>query len=864
MGEVFNLFAKITLDTSEYDSGLKTAQSKLSSFGNGIKNGLATIGKIGAVAFGAAEAAIGAFVKSSIDAGSRFDSSMSQVAATMGKTTDEIKNLRDFAMEMGQKSVFSATQAADALNYMALAGYDSEKSMQMLPNVLNLAAAGAMDLASASDMVTDAQSALGLSMDETTDLVDKMAMASSKSNTSVSQLGSAILTIGGTAKNLSGGTTELAQALGLLADNGIKGAEGGTALRNILQRLSPKSKEAAEAMAELGFNAYDANGKLRPLKDIFLELNKSMEGMTDQKKNEILSSMFNAYDLKSVNALLATNAKRWDELSNAIDNAEDAAQRMADTQLDNLEGDVIRFKSALEIAQITVSDSLTPSLREFVQFGVNGLKNISDAFKEDGLSGAMDAFSKVLSDGLAMIIEKLPEAIDAGVQLLGAVAKGILDNLPALGDAAIQVVQILGTKLIENVPALLDKGKELGNNIIKFITEGFSENHSDILTGVQTVITTIAEQFFSFRDEILRTGLDIIQWLSEGIFDNTSTVIDAIVNIIESIFTYMTQSLPEIYDKGLQTIGMFADGLMANVPYLINKAAELLNMLVDFIVQNGPKFVESAANLIMKMQEGFTNETPNIINNMGNILINLLDKILDNLPQFLERGVQIVYNMATGVLKNLPEILAAMVTLLGKVLFTIWEHLPQFAGSAVRIIGTMATSIISAGPQLLESFIGVMNGLHDWVWSQDWASIGVHIMQGLIDGVTSMIGALMDVVSDIVDSISSAFEDALEIHSPSKVFWRYGKMLDMGLAEGITDNVGSAESAMGNLSNSLKIGSDMGMDTGMATQPQNTANVGGSFVFNQTINAPQELDPSEIARQSRNAMRATVLQLRMT
>ena len=146
----------------------------------------------------------------------------------MGVTVDEIGELRDFAQEMGSTTAFSATEAADALNYMALAGYDAETSMTMLPNVLNLAAAGGMELATASDMVTDSQTALGLSLEETSTLVDQMALASSKTNTSVSQLGEAILSIGGTAKNLSGGTTELNQVLGLLADNGIKGAEAGT------------------------------------------------------------------------------------------------------------------------------------------------------------------------------------------------------------------------------------------------------------------------------------------------------------------------------------------------------------------------------------------------------------------------------------------------------------------------------------------------------------------------------------------------------------------------------------------------------------------------------------------------------------
>ena len=151
--------------------------------------------------------------------------SVEELNTAGSEAAETYSQLRSFAMEMGATTAFSATEASNALNYMALAGYDAETSMAMLPNVLNLAAAGGIDLASASDMVTDAQSALGLTLDETSVMVDQMAMAASKSNTSVAQLGEAFLTVGGTAKNLAGGTTELSTMLGVLADNGIKGSE---------------------------------------------------------------------------------------------------------------------------------------------------------------------------------------------------------------------------------------------------------------------------------------------------------------------------------------------------------------------------------------------------------------------------------------------------------------------------------------------------------------------------------------------------------------------------------------------------------------------------------------------------------------
>lgn len=346
----------------------------------GFRKAGATAAKAVGVAVAAATAATAKVVKDSVAAGREFDTSMSQVAATMGKSVDDIGNLREFAIQMGEATKFSAKEAADALNYMALAGYDADTSMKMLPNVLNLAAAGGMELAEASDMVTDTQSALGLSIEQTSKMVDQMAKAASTTNTSVAQLGEAMLTVGGTAKSMKGGTVEISQALGLLADNGVKGAEGGTALRNILLGLS--SDKFEKTFGALGVSAYDTEGNMRSLQDVFADMNSAMADMTVEEQTKALSSAFNKVDLKSLNALLGTDAKRWEQVSSAIADSAGAAQKMADTQLDNLEGDLTLFDSALYTTKIRISDALTPAMRDFVQFGTDGLGELNKVLAE--------------------------------------------------------------------------------------------------------------------------------------------------------------------------------------------------------------------------------------------------------------------------------------------------------------------------------------------------------------------------------------------------------------------------------------------------------------------------------------------------
>lgn len=345
------------------------------------------------------------FIGDSVQTGMGFDSAMSQVAATMGKTTDEIAELRDYAKEMGAETAFSATQSAEALNFMALAGYDANTSMKMLPNVMNLAAAGGMELARASDMITDSQTALGLSLSETETLVDQMAKTSSTTNTSVSQLGDAMLTIGGTAKSLSGGTDELNQVLGIMADNGIKAGEAGTHLRNIILAMQPTTKDAIAAFDELNFSAYDSQGNLREMSDIFGELSEKTADMTSQERQDIIGKIFNKTDLSTVNALLDTSAERWDEVAEAIDGADGAAKAMADTQLDNLQGDITLMQSAFEGLQIAISDKATPDLRELVQTATKGLEWATEHIHT--IIGVVEAL------GVAVVAIKLPAMIGA-------------------------------------------------------------------------------------------------------------------------------------------------------------------------------------------------------------------------------------------------------------------------------------------------------------------------------------------------------------------------------------------------------------------------------------------------------------------
>lgn len=400
------------------DSGFEKGISSLT-----VAAGTA-IGNIAANMVSQISAAVAEIPAKMVEVGSGFEASMSQVAATMGITSAaaEFDVLSDAAKEMGEATKFSASQAGEALNYLALAGYDAEKAVNALPTVLNVAAAGGMELAAASDMVTDAMSALGLETSQMADFSDKLAVTAQKSNTSVAQLGEAILTVGGTAKNLAGGVTEMNTVLGILADNGIKGAEGGTALRNVILSLTAPTSTAAKAIDGLGLSVFDNEGKMRSLQDIIYDLNDALSTMTDADKSQVLSDIFNKVDLKSVNALLGTSMERFDELSGYIDNCSGAAADMAVTMDDNLKGDLTIMQSALEGLGIAAYEKFQTPMRDAVQSVTEDIGTLSQSISGGELSESFEKLSTVASDCIASIADGVANTLPKVINFMAEVA----------------------------------------------------------------------------------------------------------------------------------------------------------------------------------------------------------------------------------------------------------------------------------------------------------------------------------------------------------------------------------------------------------------------------------------------------------
>lgn len=746
-----------------------TGDTKLdtSGFTKGVSSMTVAAGNLISDLTKTAATKLAGLAKSSVSVGMNFDASMSQVAATMGTTVDQIDNLTKVAKEMGSTTKFTATQAADALNYLALAGYDADKAAEVLPSVLNLAAAGGMDLAYASDLVTDAMASLNIEANKQNvdDFGNKLAMAASKANANVSQLGEAILTVGGTAANLKGGTTELTTALGLLANVGIKGAEGGTHLRNIILSLQSPTDEAAKKMQKLGLQVYDSQGKMRGLNDILSDLNSAMNGMTQGQKDSIINQLFNKTDLAAVNGLLAAQGEQWGTLAAQIDNADGAMGQMAETQIDNLQGAMTIMSSAFEGMQLAVYDELEPTLTEAVKWGTDCLTQLTTALSEGGPEAMLAAAGEIISDLAAGIAEQLPGLMTTGVEIITQLAQNLTDTMPAMLDTGAEVLAALAQGIINATPALLTSATEI---IAEFML--YLGDHAD---------------------EIMDTGMQLLESLVIGITDNLPQLITAAAALIAKWAAALIAHLPDILKCGAAMLTTLVDGIVCSLENLAEAALACVAKLVgvwdgsmDEWGHIGENIVSGLLNGIKGAWNSLTKWVSDGINGLvsgvkGRLGIHSPSKVFDEigvqvcngLAQGLDRGNKKVKDAAKTVVASVTDSATTLTNGVAKTVETVTERMAngatqqkqtitetsrQMVGGVLKDIKTV-TSIAADGTKTVKQTMETVRETAKTVTSTfETLADGVKtttqtVTETLTDGTETQKQVITEVYDDIVD-----------------------------------------------------------------------------------------------------------------
>lgn len=979
---VFSLKAVLGLDSSKYEQGLEDAKGKASSIGSSIGKGLATIGRATVAAVGAATSAVGVFTKSSLDAGMSFDKAMSQVQATMLKSNEDMAksvgsavlttsegvkefsgNLREFAQFLGQNTAYSATQAAEALNYMALAGYTTQESMNMLPNVLSLAAAGNFDLARASDMVTDAQTAFGIEAERTTQMVDEMAKTASISNTSVEQLGDAFLVVGGLAQELNGGfinledgsrvaydnIQELEIALGAMANAGIKGGEAGTHLRNMLLKLASPTDDGYKAFTALGVSVFDADGKMRSLAGIMEDLDAGLSELSQEEKLQAISDIFNTRDTAAAEALLNAVGEDWASIGEGILNAKGSAAEMANIQLDNLSGDITLFQSALEGAKIAISDVLTAEgdaekgLRSFVRFGTDGLSTLTSAFKEGGLTGAMEAFGTILSEGLAMVLKQLPSFVNAGMQLLGALGQGILNNLPIVMNAAIQIANQLAEGLIVAIPALLDGAEQL----LIGLTNGIAQVAPTLIPQIAEMIVNMLVDTIYNVPLMIEAAINLIQSLVDGLINAIPILVDAMPVLIQGIINGLITAAPLLINGTIKLVQGLVKALPTIISVVIDAIPTIISLFVNGLLSALPALIQGQIQLMLALVAALPQIIQVLTEAIPTIIQTITDALIANLPQLINGLIQMTIALASALPQIVGALIKAIPQIMTMVINAITTSAPMIWNAVVSILGTIGLSLLEYGSIFVENvgevMSNILNTVVEWlsqlptqmaywagfaigsllkffmelpgnlvIWFTEtiqkviefgiefktfaanigrdffnnlidnikqlparlknlalslvsaiaslpskFAEIGRNAIMGLWNGIQEKWQWLKDKVSELASSLLQGAKDALGIQSPSKKFAWIGRMVDEGFAKGINNFAYLVNDAIGNISDELL---SFSPQLAFADSTSTTPAAG----YNQIVNiySPTALTPSEVARQTRNATRDMVLNLR--
>lgn len=752
---------------AEASSGKFSTLAK--SMGGGVAKGVET-GVKAFSAYATAAAATGAAVgKSALDSYSDFESSISQVQATMGIAKDAMSTvdgqsvntmdtLNALAKKMGAETAFSATECADALNYLALAGYDTQQMCDTLPTVLDLAAAGNIDLASASDMVTDAMSALGMGVDESEKMVDQMAKTASTTNTSVAQLGEGILTIGATAKSIKGGTAELNTALGILANNGIKGAEGGTNLRNIILSLQSPTDDAAAKMEKLGVKTYDSEGNMRSMNDILGDLNASMDGMTAAQKDDIIGTIFNKTDLAAVNSLLANTGDTWDNLQQTITDSTGSAAQMAGTQLDNLKGKITLFKSATEGAAIAIGDDLAPAAKEAVQAATD----VVNAFNTGGLDAALKKVQEVVKKLATVVTTQLP-----------TILPDLLSGFNALLVTLVQSIGTLIPPLITTVlPILLASFLDLITQIASYLATAAPLLLGSVISALRQVISTIEQN----APAIVSAVNALLQSVVTFVSGNLPLLLSMALTIVTQLATGLLAALPTLINAALQLVDGLAQGLIQNLPVLIDAALQLVQSLCDGLIQNLPQLIQAAVQIVLELVNGLLENLPALLDAALQMIDSLVQGLLGCLPQLVQAGINLVMGLVQGLIQNLPAILQATLQLITGITNSLLNHIPLLITTAMQLVTGIATGLVSAIPQLVAAIPQLVAAMVNGVMQTNWLRLGMDILKAILDGimmyVSSLLGAWGSVFDQMLQSLiewaSNAWAKASE--SASNIF----------------------------------------------------------------------------------------------
>lgn len=461
------------------NDGTLSFDTKIDS--SGFQKGIQSIGSGTAKILGGAATGIAALGGAAIKVGSDFEAGMSQVQAISGASGEELEKLKEKAKEMGASTKFSATESAEALNYMAMAGWKTEDMLGGIEGIMNLAAASGEDLATTSDIVTDALTAFGMSASDSTHFADILAAASSNANTNVSMMGETFKYVAPLAGSLGYSAEDTATAIGLMANAGIKGSQAGTSLRSIMTRLAKPTKDSQMAMDALGLSITDSAGEMKPLSEIIGDMREGFADLTEDEKASYAAMLGGQEAMSGLLAIVNASDADFEKLSGAINDCNGSAAEMAEIMQDNLPGQLTNLQSKLEGLGVSLYETMQDTAKDVVKEAQGMVQQLQDAFNEGGLEGLVSAFGTVLAQIVQRIAEAAPILIDAAVNLISSFCDG-LRSAPGIGESGASLI----TSIVTGIMSCVDEIWSTAIVLIGKLAEGIATGAPQMIQAATT------------------------------------------------------------------------------------------------------------------------------------------------------------------------------------------------------------------------------------------------------------------------------------------------------------------------------------------------------------------------------------------